>query len=52
MCVGTTNVISIIFNHSFLQCYARTANKEGIDTNESNNCCLQTIRGLLLLFYL
>jgi len=30
MCVDTATVISIIFNHSFLQCYAHTANKRAI----------------------
>lgn len=28
MCVGTATVLSIIFNHSFLQCYAHAINKK------------------------
>lgn len=31
MCVGTATVLSIIFNHSFLQCYAHAINKKPID---------------------
>lgn len=30
MCVGTATVLSIIFNHSFLQCYAYAINKKNL----------------------
>lgn len=46
MCVGTATVISIIFSHSFLQCYAHKYKNHRYQ--KSNNYCLQTMTIIIL----